>query len=154
MCNLKNLSIFSLIFGLIAGFLALIPVLGVIIFLMIVFCSSFIILIFLKKTNNLICPDEKSGLLYGGITGFIAYIGFILIFLPLSFILSLIFKESYFTGIGMIIKSGFSLMLMLILFIGILCAMMNSFSGLASIYFFNTENKNKKFSLEMNKENK
>lgn len=149
--NFKILAIFSLIFGAVAGFLGLIPIIGVITFLIIIFCSSFIILILLKKTGNLFCPDEKTGLLYGGITGFIAYFGFIVVFLPMSFILSFIFKESYFTGISMIIKSGFSLMLTLIFFVGILCAMMNAFSGLASIYFFNSENQNTKFTLDMEK---
>lgn len=109
-------------------------------------------MVLLKQTGNLICPDEKTGLVYGGISGFLAYIGFAVVFLPLSYLLSFIFKESYFTGIGMIIKSGFSLMITLVLFIGILCAMMNAFSGLASIYFFNNENKNAKFTLETKKE--
>ncbi|MCR5261751.1 MAG: hypothetical protein K6C94_07935 [Candidatus Gastranaerophilales bacterium] len=149
--SIKKLSIFSLIFGAISGFLGLLPFVGVLAFLMIIFCSSFIILVLLKKTGNLFCPDEKTGMLYGGLAGFIAYIGFSLTFIPLSFILSFIFKESYFTGIAMIVKSGFMLMIMLIFFIGILCAMMNVFSGLASVYFFNSENKNAKFTLKSEK---
>lgn len=149
--NIKKLTIFSLIFGSISGFLGLLPFIGVIVFLMIIFCSSFIILILLKKSGNLLCPDEKTGMMYGGLAGFIAYIGFSLTFLPLAFILSFIFKESYFTGIGMIVKSGFSLMITLVFFIGVLCAMMNCFSGLASIYFFNAENKNAKFTLNTDK---
>ncbi len=108
-------------------------------------------MIFMKKTGYLICPNEQMGLVYGGISGFISFIGFSLTFLPSAFILSLIFKESYFTGISMIVKSGFSLMIMLTLFIGILCAMMNAFSGLASIYFFNSENQNQKFTLDIKK---
>lgn len=154
MGNIKNLIIFSLIFGAICGLLGLIPIIGVIILLIIIFCSSFIILVFLKKTGNLICPNEQTGLLYGGISGFLAYLGYVCTFLPCAYILSLIFKQSYFTGIGMILKSGFMLTVMLILFVGILCGMMNAFSGLASIYVFNSEDKNKKFTLDINKENK
>ena len=53
----------------------------------------------------------------------------------------------------MILKSGFTLGFTLILFIAILCAMMNSFSGLASIYFFNSgkPEKTQKFSLDLGK---
>ena len=151
---MKNLAIYSLIFGVVSGLLGLIPVVGVIVFLIIIFSSSFIILVTLKKTGHLVCPDEKTGLLYGGIAGFIAFIGFALVFLPSAFLLSLVFKDSYFTGIGMIVTNGFTLMITLVLFIGILCAMMNAFSGLASVYFFNSENSKAKFTLDINMENK
>ena len=152
--NIKKLVIFSLIFGAISGVLALIPVIGVIVLLMIIFCSSFIILVYMKKTGDLICPNEQMGLAYGGVAGFVAYIGFVITFLPIAFVLSFIFKESYFTGISMILKSGFTLTIMLTLFIGILCGMMNAFSGQASVYFFNSESKknnNVKFSLDIKK---
>ena len=151
---MKNLAIYSLIFGLVSGLLGLIPVIGVIVFLIIIFSSSFIILVALKKTGNLVCPDEKTGLLYGGNAGFITFIGFAIVFLPVSFLLSLIFKDSYFTGIGMIVTNGFTLMLTLVLFIGILCAMMNAFSGLASVYFFNSENNKAKFTLDIQQKGK
>lgn len=133
--DVKKLFVFSLIFGAVSGLAAIVPILGAVIFLMIIFCSSFIIMTFMKRLGYLFCPNEQTGLLYGSIAGFAAFLGFAVMFLPCSFILSLIFKESYYTGIGMILKSGFTLSVMLILFIGILCAMMNAFSGLASIYF-------------------
>ena len=63
-------------------------------------------------------------------------------------------EESYYTGVSMILKGGFTLTITLIVFIGILCAMMNSFSGLASIYFFNSENNNAKFTLDIKKKEK
>lgn len=151
MADFKKLSLFSLLFGAITGILSLLPFFGVISFLLIIFCSSFVILTIMKRTGNIVCPNEQKGLVYGGLAGFIAFIGFVITFLPLAFILSLIFKESYYTGVSMILKGGFTLAITLIVFIGILCAMMNSFSGLASIYFFNSENKNAKFTLDINK---
>jgi hypothetical protein len=106
----------------------------------------------MKKTGYLVCHDEASGLLYGGISGFISFIGFVITFLPTAFVLSLIFKESYYTGISFIVKNGFMLMLMIILFVGILCAMMNAFSGLASVYVSNnTDGVQKKFTLDIGK---
>lgn len=151
--DIKNLSVFSLIFGAAAGIIALVPFFGVLIFLMIIFCSSFVIMTFMKKTGYLICPNEQMGLAFGGLSGFMTFIGFAITFLPLAFVFSFVFKESYFTGISMILKSGFTLGFTLILFIAILCAMMNSFSGLASIYFFNSSNPEKaeKFSLDLAK---
>ena len=154
MADLKKLSLFSLIFVAIVGILSLLPILGVVSFLLLIFCSSFVILTIMKKTGNMICPNEQKGLAYGGLAGFIAFIGFVITFLPLAFILSLIFKESYYTGVSMILKGGFTLTITLIVFIGILCAMMNSFSGLASIYFFNSENNNAKFTLDIKKKEK
>jgi hypothetical protein len=94
-------------------------------------------MVFMKHVKLLPKPTEQTGMLWGGISGFVTFIGFSVIFVPCSFILSLIFKQSYYTGIGLIMKSGFMTMITLIFFIGILCAMMNAFSGLASIYFFN-----------------
>ncbi len=137
MTYIKNLSIISLIFGAISGFLALLPILGIIILLMLIFCSSFIIITFMKKFSLIPPPNEQTGMLWGGISGFLTFIGFSVIFLPCSFVLSLIFKFSYFTGVGMIMKSGFSVMIMLVLFLAVLCGMMNAFAGLASVYFFN-----------------
>ena len=149
--DIKKLCVFSLIFGLICGVAALLPVLGVIILLMMIFCSSFIIMVVMKKLGYLYCTTEQIGLSYGAIAGFTAFIGFSILFLPCSFILSLLFKESYYTGIAMILKSGFTLSATLIIFIGILCAMMNAFSGLASVYFFNTNKKEEKFTLDKKK---
>jgi hypothetical protein len=134
---IKNLSIISLIFGAACGILALVPIFGILILLMLIFCSAFIIMVFMKHVKLLPKPTEQTGMLWGGISGFVTFIGFSVIFVPCSFILSLIFKQSYYTGIGLIMKSGFMTMITLIFFIGILCAMMNAFSGLASIYFFN-----------------
>ena len=155
MDNIKNLVIFSFVFGLISGFLGLVPVLGIVILIIMLFFSSFIIITIMKKMGYLICQNEAGGLLYGGISGFTAFIGFVITFLPSAFLLSLIFKESYFTGISYIIKNGFTVMLMIILSTGILCAMMNAFSGLASVYVFNeTNNEPKKFTLDIGKGNK
>ena len=138
--DIKRLFNFSIIFGAILGITALIPILGIVVFLIMLFCASFIIMIFLKQIGYLTSLNEKAGIVYGALSGFFAFIGFSAAFLPSSYLLSLIIKESYYTGIGIILKSGFSLSIMLILFIGILCAMMNAFSGLASIYFFNNKN--------------
>lgn len=156
MTHIKNLAIISLIFGAISGVLALIPILGILILLILIFCSSFLIIVFMKKMALLPNPNEQTGMLWGGISGFFAFIGFSIIFLPCSFILSLIFKMSYYTGIGMIMKSGFSIMITLVLFLAILCAMMNAFAGLASIYVFNgntqsIQQKNVNFNLNIKK---
>ena len=154
MTYIKNLAIISLIFGAISGVLALIPIFGILILL--IFCSSFLIIVFMKKFALLPNPNEQTGMLWGGISGFVTFIGFSIIFLPCSFVLSLIFKQSYYTGIAMILKSGFSIMIMLVLFLAILCAMMNAFAGLASIYFFNSQSavlppKNTNFNLNVKK---
>lgn len=156
MTYIKNLAIISLIFGAISGVLALIPIFGILILLILIFCSSFLIIVFMKKFSLLPNPNEQTGMLWGGISGFVTFIGFAIIFLPCSFVLSLIFKQSYYTGIAMILKSGFSIMIMLVLFLAILCAMMNAFAGLASIYFFNSQSsvllqKNTNFNLNIKK---
>jgi len=153
MINIKNLVFFSFLFGLISGILALIPFFGIVILLIMMFCSSFIIIVFMKKTGYLVCNDEAGGLLYGGISGFVSFMGFAVTFLPSAYILSLIFKDSYYTGISFIVKNGFMIMLMIIFFIGILCAMMNAFSGLASVYVSNnkTDTVQKKFTLDIGK---
>jgi len=153
MDNIRNLVIFSFIFGLIAGILALVPFLGIFILLIMMFCSSFIIIVLMKKTGYIVFNNEAGGLLYGGIAGFVSFIGFAITFLPVAYILSLIFKESYYTGISFIVKNGFSIMLMIVLFIGILCALMNAFSGLASVYVSNnpTGQTQKKFTLDIAK---
>ena len=126
MTYIKNLAIISLIFGAISGFLALVPIFGIIILLMLIFCSSFIIIVFMKRFALIPNPNEQTGMLWGGISGFLTFI-------------------------------GFSTMVMLVIFLAILCGMMNAFAGLASVYFFNNSQsavlppKDTKFSLNMKK---
>ncbi len=152
MDNFKNLAFFSVIFGLVSGILGLIPIFGIIVLIVLMFCSSFIIMVFMKKMGYMVCNSEAESMLFGGISGFISFIGFSISFFPIAFILSLIFKESYYTGISIIIKNGFVITLMIVLSLGILCAMMNAFSGLASIYVFsNIKPSQKKFTLNIGK---
>lgn len=93
-------------------------------------------MLIMKKTGMLICPDEQTGVIYGGISGFIAFTAFSAVAIPLSGFISIITKQQAYTGISMLMSNGFSLMFVIVLCIAFLCGMMNAFSGLASVYIF------------------
>ena len=133
---LKKISLFSAVFGLGAGVVGILPVIGLPGFLILIFATAPIIFFMMKRLYNFKIENEGKALSLGALTGFTSFLGFAFSFLPVSFILSFIFKNSYLANISLLLKNGFSLTFMLIIFVGFLSAMMNAFSGLACIYFF------------------
>lgn len=133
MKEIKELSIYSFLFGLAAGVVSILPAVGIIVFLAILFCTSIAVFFIMIYRGTDLTINESKGLGYGAVSGFLSIIGFACSFLPISFVLSLIFKQSYFTGISFIVKNGFSLMFMIIFAVAVLSAMMNAFSGLAGM---------------------
>lgn len=133
---LKKISLFSTIFGLAAGVAGILPVIGLLVFLVLIFATAPVIFFSMKRIYDFKIGNEGRALSLGALTGFVSFLGFAFSFLPISFILSFVFKNSYLANISLLLKNGFTLTFMLIIFVGFLSAMMNAFSGLACIYFF------------------
>lgn len=134
---IKQMSVFSTILGLLLGVLTIIPFIGQFAFFALIVLSTPIVFVYMKKLEMIGIMDIKQGAIYGSIIGFVAFIAFCISFMPLAVIISFISKGSHYLWAGLLIKNGFFILIMLILFVSVLVALMNAFSGLVTMYIYN-----------------
>ena len=136
---LKQIALFSALIGGIIGIITLIPFIGTLAFLTLILFLSAIIIVYLKRNNLIGIIDMREGAIIGGVIGFASFIAFAIVFMPISAIIGLIFK-SYYVGhlLTMFITNfgGFFVMIMLLIFIAIISALMNAFSGVVTAYIY------------------
>lgn len=137
----KQTAILSAILGGILGVLTLIPFVRNFSFLLLILGISAVVIIYMKRNDLIGIIDVKEGAILGAIIGFVSFVAFSIVFVPLvsltGFILSL-FKINYYTfGITYMLRvSGFFVLIMLVIFLGILSALMNAFAGLVTAYMY------------------
>ena len=132
----KQTAILSAILGGILGVLTLIPFVRNFSFMLLILCISAVIIIYMKKNDLIGIIDVKEGAILGAIIGFVSFIAFSIVFIPIAAIIGAMFKASYFGWLAMFLKSGFFVLVMLVIFLGILSALMNAFSGLVTVYMY------------------
>lgn len=136
---LKQVSIFSVLIGLVIGLITLIPVIGNIVFTFSYIALAAGIIVYLKKNNVLPDISIKEGAILGAVIGVASFVGFICVFLPIATIIQLIFNSGW---IGQIIVACFSnvstfmVLIFLLLFVAMLGAMMNAVAGAATVYVY------------------
>ena len=94
-------------------------------------------MIYMKKMQMMGILDIRQGAMYGAIIGFVSFLGFSISFVPLATIIGFIYKGSYYLGVSLLFRSGFFVLIMMIFFVALLSALMNSFSGLVTMYIYN-----------------
>lgn len=133
----KQAAILSAILGGILGVLTLIPFVRNFSFLLLIVCISAVIIIYMKRNNLMGIIDVREGAILGAIIGFVSFIAFSIVFVPLVAIVGLIFKGYYTFGITYMLRvSGFFVLIMLVIFLGLLSALMNAFTGLVTAYMY------------------
>ncbi len=132
---IKQISVLSLILGAVLGAITIIPYVGILSFLAQMFVAGTIVLLYMKKNDFVGKLTPRDGGIYGSIIGFVSFIGFSLTFVPIATVIGLFVKGSYYTGISMLFRIGFIVLIMMVIFVAILSALMNAFSGLATVYF-------------------
>lgn len=134
---LKQTAILSAILGGILGVLTLIPFVRNFSFTLLILCIAAVIIVYMKKNDMLGIIDVKEGAILGAVIGFVSFIAFSIVFIPLVSLVGLIFKHYYTFGIPYLLNSsGFFVLIMLIVFLGVLSALMNAFAGLATAYIY------------------
>ena len=131
----KQISILSLFFGGVIGLLTLAPYVGTygLIFLL-CFIAPLVIWLLIKY-NCLSLSSVKDSIMVGAIAGFVAYIGFSIIYLPVSVILIKIFNYSANQGVGLMINHANLFILSVVsIFMGVVGATINSFTGFITFY--------------------
>lgn len=134
---MKQTAILSAILGGILGILTLIPFVRNFSFMILILCISAVVIVYMKRHELIGIIDLKEGALLGAIIGFVSFVSFSVVFIPLVTIVGWIFKGYYTYGISYMLKvSGFFVLIMLVIFLAVLSALMNAFSGLVTAYVY------------------
>lgn len=156
---LKQLSIFSLILGAFIGLLATVPFLFWICILVSMFWISSFVIIYLKKHDLIGIINVREGSIFGAIIGFVSFISFSVIFIPISTLIGF-FIKTYTLDVLSFFMSDFGSFVVLILLIistAGLSALFNGFTGLITVYIIelvtgikkeNNENNSIDFTIE------
>ena len=135
---IKSLIICSLILGLILGILSVIPYLGVISFLALMLFSAPLVMLYLIMDGKLDLTNIQNSIIQGAITGFFANIIFCGVFAILSVLILVGFNYSVnLILVSMIKNSALWLFVLMVLFIGVLTAVTNAFTGFITYYIIN-----------------
>ncbi|MFH0702773.1 MAG: hypothetical protein V2B14_04455 [bacterium] len=138
---IKSSFILGGIFGAVLGIISLVPLLGGCIAC---FAHALIgagVVFYLKRNSFVGILSLQNGALIGAISGFVSILAASLIYLPISYILSLFLSpinRQGFNFISSFLVMGFSLaiIIMLVFFLALLSALFNAFSGLIIAYIY------------------
>lgn len=134
----QQIVILSLILGLILGVLANIPFIGLFMLFALLLLSAPAVIVYLIMDGKLDLTSPKDSIISGALIGFCANISFSIIY---SIIIVILFKIFHYTSnfflTTMIVNSPIWILITFIIFLGVLCATTNSFSGFATYYIIN-----------------
>lgn len=157
---IKKMAALSLILGAALGVITIVPYIGFFSFMALMFVSGAMVLVYMKKSDMIGKLIPKDGALFGAIIGFVACLGFCLTLVPLAAIVAWInnlwfHKLTWHSSMGMWFTNGlggFLVLLMMVFFVSLLSALMNAFSGLATVYLYdqllNKEDDNQTFHID------
>lgn len=134
----QKIIILSLIVGLILGLMAPVPVVGMIMLFSVLLLASPIVILYMILAGELDLTSPKDSIITGAIIGFSANLTFAVSY---SILMVLLAKVFHFTPnfflTAMITNSPIWLIGTFIIFLGVLCATTNSFTGFATYYIIN-----------------
>ena len=132
---LKQISILSLFLGGALGAITSIPYIDGIAFWILMCLSAPIIILFMIKMEMLDIQTVKESIVIGSIIGFVSFIGFSIIYIPITVLLIKLFN--YASNYGMAVtlsQASFLLIVVFVLFVSVLSATINAFSGFLTYY--------------------
>ena len=132
---LRQISILSVLFGAVLGAVTLIPYLGVVSIVFLLCFISPIVIWLLTKYDCLSYLSTKDSIIIGAISGFVSYLGFSIIYVPISVILMKFFHIAANYGVGLMLEhASFFILVVISLFMGVLSATVNAFTGFLTFY--------------------
>jgi len=134
----KNLIIVSSILGVILGTLGAVPYIGIWLFLIAILLSAPLTMVYLIMDSKLDLTTIENSIITGAITGFCSCIFFSSAY---SCITAIIFNLLHYSNnkilTSIIINSPMWLLAVFIIFIAVVSATVNAFSGFATYYIIN-----------------
>lgn len=135
---IKSIIILSFILGVILGVLAPIPVAGMVMLFIVLILAAPLVMVYLIMDGKLDVTTPKDSIITGAVIGFCANLSFSAAYAIVMAVLATCFNltTNFFLS-AMIINSPIWLVGVFVIFIGILCAVTNAFSGFATYYIIN-----------------
>ncbi|MBD5402385.1 hypothetical protein HDR58_06245 [bacterium] len=135
---IKNVIVLSLILGSILGLLAPIPIVGIFMLFGILLLAAPLVMVYLIMDGKLELTTPTDSIITGALVGFSANMSFASAFCIMIFILSQFFNfnQNLFLT-AMIVNSPIWLLGVFIIFLGILIATTNAFTGFGTFYVIN-----------------
>ena len=135
---IKNIVILSLILGVILGLLAPVPYVGMAALFGALLLAAPVVMVYLIMDSKLDLTTAKDSILTGALVGFCTNFSFSVTYAVLMAILAKGFQytTNYFLT-AMITNSPIWLLFVFIIFIGVLCAVTNAFTGFLTYYVIN-----------------
>ncbi len=135
---IKNIIVLSLIFGMVMGLLSPVPYIGLIMLFGLLLGSAPVAMIYMIMDAKLDLTTAKDSIIHGAVAGLSANLTFASIYCVLIVLLSKIFHYNpnlFLTA--MVENSPIWLLGAFIIFLGVLCATTNAFTGFATFYIIN-----------------
>ncbi len=141
---LRQISILSVFFGALLGVITLIPFIGTFSFIFLICFIAPLVIWILIKYDCLSLTSIKDSIITGALSGFISYMGFSIIFVPVSILLMKFFHIAANYGIGLMLNDANAFILIVLsVFMGVLSATVNAFTGFLTFYVIEFINNNK-----------
>ncbi|HIT93044.1 MAG TPA: hypothetical protein IAD11_09055 [Candidatus Stercorousia faecigallinarum] len=142
---LRQISVLSIFFGALLGAITLIPYVGTLSFIFLICFISPIVIWILVKYNCLSLSSIKDSVIVGALAGFVSYMGFSIIYVPISVILMKFFHIAANYGVGLMLENAnFFILVVISLFLGVLSATVNAFTGFLTFYVIDLVNSMRK----------
>lgn len=146
---LKRISILSILFGSIIGGLTLIPYIGTITFIFLICFMAPLVICLLVKYNCLSLSSVQTSIITGAISGFISFLSFSFVYIPISIILMKFWGLTANYGVGlMLVNANFFLLTVISIFIGVVGATVNAFTGFLTHYILELINNSRNNTLK------
>ncbi len=127
---LRQISVLSLFFGALLGAVTLVPYIGTFSFIFLICFIAPLVIWILIKYNCLSLTSIKDSVIVGAIAGFVAYMGFSIIYVPVSVVLMKFFHLAANYGVGLMLQNAnFFILIVISMFLGVLGATVNAFTG-------------------------
>lgn len=135
---IKNIIIYSLILGVVLGLLAPVPYVGTFMLIVAMLLSAPSVMVYMIMDGKLELTTTKDSIVMGSLVGFVVNISYSVMYASVMTVLAkTINYSSNFFLTTMIINSPIWLLGVFIIFVGVLCATTNSFSGFVTYYVIN-----------------
>ncbi len=132
---LRQISVLSIFFGLLLGAITLIPYVGTFSFIFLICFMAPLVIWILVKYNCLSLTSIKDSVIVGAIAGFVSYMGFSILYVPVSVVLMKFFHLAANYGVGFMLQNAsFFILIVVSIFMGVLGATVNAFTGFLTFY--------------------
>lgn len=131
----KIMMLLSIFWGIVSGLLTIVPYIGEIIFWLLITISAPVVVIFLTRVGLLEMASVRQSTVIGALIGFVSFLAFSIVYIPIVVMLAKFFNYSPNLGVSMFLSNAtFGLIILLSVFMGILSATINAFSGFVAYY--------------------